>query len=273
MKISVVTVSLNAEDTIHFTIDSFLRQHHPDKELLIIDGASRDRTVEIARSFQSDQVHIYSEEDQGIYDAMNKGLRLFRGDAVGFLGADDTFHNLNSLSRIAAALADADIVYADLDMVRDHIRKQVVRAWKSGQYHKRSFALGWMPAHATFYIRRQVADRTGEFDLSYDIGADYDYVLRAMLGIPWRVSYIPEVLIDFQLGGTSSNGLLGAFHQNVECLRARRRHMGAPIIDAAFFLKWVRKITQFRLTSSLASTAGASGPQQIELPSADRIDS
>lgn len=248
MKISVVMVSFNSEKTIGFAIESFLAQNQPDKELLIIDGASKDRTVEIAGAFQSDQIRIVSEPDRGIYDAMNKGLKLFQGDAVGFIGSDDTFHSPDSLSLLSAGLENADIVYGDLDMVRDHVSKKIIRAWKSGKYHSRSFARGWMPAHATFYIRRLVAEATGEFDLSYDIGSDYDYVLRAMTLKPWRVHYIPEILIDFQLGGTSSNGMAGALHQNLECLRARQRYMGAPVIDMAFFLKWARKLTQFRIS-------------------------
>ena len=247
MKISVVMVSFNSEKTIGFAIESFLAQDHPDKELLIIDGASKDRTVQIARAFQSDEIHIFSEPDLGIYDAMNKGLRLFQGDAIGFIGSDDTLHSRNSLSLLNAGLENADIVYGDLHMVRDHLDKKIVRVWKSGRFHSRSFSLGWMPAHATFYIRRHVAEATGEFDLSYDIGSDYDYILRAMALRPYRVQYVPEILIDFQLGGTSSNGLAGALHQNLECLRARRRYMGAWVIDMAFFLKWARKLTQFRL--------------------------
>ena len=246
MKISVVMVSFNSEKTIGFAIESFLEQRHPDKELLIIDGASKDRTVEITRAYQSDAIRIFSEPDHGIYDAMNKGLRFFQGDAVGFIGSDDTFHSPESLGMLAAGLEDADIVYGDLHMVRDHLNKKPVRIWKSGKFHSRSFERGWMPAHATFYIRRNVAEATGEFDTSYDIGSDYDYILRAMTLRPHRVHYLPEILIDFQLGGTSSNGLAGALHQNLECLRARRRHMKAPVMDMAFFLKWARKLTQFQ---------------------------
>src|SRR5258705_12883134 len=247
MKISVVMVCLNAEKTIAFAIDSFLKQHHPDKELLIIDGASRDRTVEIARSFNSPELRIISERDHGIYDAMNKGLRLFTGDAIGLIGADDTFSTSNSLALIAGALSDSDIVYGDLHMVRDHTSKRIVRFWKSGNYHSKAILRGWMPAHATFYIRREVADAVGFFDTSYDIGSDYDFILRAMIR-NFRVRYIKEILIDFQLGGMSSKGLRSALHQNIECLRARRRHIGAPPLDLAFFLKWARKILQFRLS-------------------------
>lgn len=247
MKISIVMASFNAEKTIRFTIESFLGQHYPDKEMIVVDGASRDRTVEIARSFQSDAIRIVSEPDRGIYDAMNKGLRLFQGDAIGFIGSDDTFHSRDTLELLAAGLENADIVYGDLHMVRDQVDKKVVRIWKSGNYHSRAFARGWMPAHATFYIRRHVAETVGEFDLSYDIGSDYDYIVRAIALKAYRLNYIPKILIDFQLGGTSSNGLAGALHQNLECLRARQRHMGAPIIDMAFFLKWARKVRQFRL--------------------------
>jgi glycosyltransferase len=246
MRISVVTVCLNAQQTIAYTIESFLDQSHQDKELLIIDGGSTDGTVEIARSFDSPDIRIISERDHGIYDAMNKGLRLFAGDAVGFIGADDTFSSPNSLALIAGALEAADIVYGDLNMVRDHRSKRVVRVWNSGNYHPKAFLRGWMPAHATFYIRKEVADNVGFFDTSYDIGSDYDFILRTMIK-DFRVYYIKEILVDFQLGGLSSKSLRSALHQNIECLRARRRHIGAPLLDLAFFLKWARKLRQFRL--------------------------
>lgn len=246
MKISVVVVCRNSEKTIGLTIKSFLEQRHSDKELVIIDGASTDNTVEIARSFHAPNIRIFSEKDRGIYDAMNKGLRLFQGDAVGFLGSDDTFSSERSVEYIANALEDADIVYGDLHMVRDHTSKHIVRVWTSGAFGPKAFERGWMPAHATFYIRRAVVQAVGEFDLSYDIGADYDFVLRAMAPRTFRVGYIPKILVDFQLGGVSSKGLRGALHQNLECLRARRRHIGARPIDLAFFLKWARKIGQFR---------------------------
>jgi glycosyltransferase len=246
MKISVVTVCRNSEKTIGLTIRSFLEQAHADKELWIIDGASTDSTPDIVRSFDSPEVHFLSEKDAGIYDAMNKGLDRFNGEAVGFLGSDDTFHNSRSLADIAAALAHADIAYGDLHMVKDHVSKHVVRVWKSGEFQRKAFARGWMPAHPTFYVRRTVVDAVGRFDLGYDIGADYDFVLRSMTMGRFRVRYIPKILVDFQLGGLSSKGLRSALHQNIECLRARRRYMGAPMIDLAFFLKPARKLLQFR---------------------------
>src|SRR5450755_3030923 len=117
MKISVVTASYNSEATIGLTIESFLEQNHPEKEMLVIDGASSDATLKIIESFGSDAIRVFSAKDQGVYDAMNKGLHLFQGDAVGFLNSDDTFHDSRALGDIAAAMQDCDIVYGALDMV------------------------------------------------------------------------------------------------------------------------------------------------------------
>ena len=134
MKISVITASYNSEATIRATIESFLAQTHPDKEMLVIDGASKDATLKIAESFGSSQIRVISEPDKGVYDAMNKGLHLFTGDAIGFLNSDDTFHDDDALAAIAAALEEADVVYGDLDMVIDNKSKTLVRAWSGGRF-------------------------------------------------------------------------------------------------------------------------------------------
>jgi len=166
MKISTVTVCRNSQVTIAQTIESFLRQTHPDKELLVIDGGSTDRTVEIVNGFQSDAIRIISEPDRGIYDAMNKGLANYSGDAVGFLNSDDAYRDSSVLSRISDALGRADAVYGDLVMISDHMTGNIVREWKASEFKPDAFRTGWMPPHPTFYIRRELAARTGEFDTS-----------------------------------------------------------------------------------------------------------
>jgi glycosyltransferase len=247
MKISVVTASYNSQATIGFTIESFLEQDHPDKEMLVIDGASSDATVKIAESFGSDAIRIFSEKDNGVYDAMNKGLHLFQGDVVGFLNSDDTFHDSRALSDIAAAMQDSDIVYGDLNMVTDHRAKTLVRSWRGGRFKPYSFQLGWVPPHPTFYMRKEVAQKVGDYDLSYITTADYDYMLRALALNHFRVRYIPRVVADFQVGGISTRGIGVTIRGNLECLRSRRQHLNAPPIDAAFFLRFARRIFQIRL--------------------------
>jgi len=255
MKISVVTASYNSEATIGFTIESFLEQNHPEKEMLVIDGASGDATLRIVESFGSDAIRVFSEKDKGVYDAMNKGFHLFQGAAVGFLNSDDTFHYSRALGDIAAAMQDSDIVYGDLNMVTDHRTKRLVRSWRGGTFKRYSFQLGWVPPHPTFYMRREVVQKVGDYDLSYITTADYDYMLRALALNNFRVRYIPRIIADFQMGGISTKGWRVTARGNLDCLRSRRVHLNAPIIDAAFFLRFLRRIFQIR-KSGLSERAG-----------------
>ncbi|MEJ0067153.1 MAG: glycosyltransferase family 2 protein [Caulobacteraceae bacterium] len=180
MKISVVTVCRNSAKTIGRTLESFFAQDHEDRELIVVDGASTDETLSIVKSFPADRMTLISEPDAGLYDAMNKGLRTFTGDAVGFLNSDDRFHDHRALSAIAAGLEDADIVYGDLDVVAPDDEGRVVRRWRSTPFRPGAFRYGWMPPHPTFYCRRPVVKRTGLFDPRYRIASDYDFMLRAM---------------------------------------------------------------------------------------------
>lgn len=248
MKISVITASYNSGKTIGSTIESFLQQDHPEKEMLVIDGASSDATLQVAKSFGSSLIRVLSEKDKGVYDAMNKGFRLFDGDVVGFLNSNDTFHDHHVLGDIAAAMQDADIVYGDLNMVADHSTKKLVRAWRGGIFRRYSFQLGWVPPHPTFYMRKRVAQKVGEYDLSYVTTADYDYMLRALALNDFRVRYIPRVIADFQMGGISTSGIGITMRGNLECLRSRRAHLNAPFIDAALFLRFIRRIFQLRMS-------------------------
>jgi len=246
MKISVVTACYNSEATIAWTIRSFLAQTYPHKELLIVDGASKDRTLEIARNLATPEVRIVSERDHGIYDAMNKGLRLYSGDAVGFLNSDDTYHDPEALTRIAAGLEHADAVHSGIVVVKSHDAKEIVRRWQGEPFRRGQFRWGWLPPHPTFYIRRTLADKTGLFDLSYQSAADYDYMLRAMELHAQSTAFVPGPLVDFLRGGASS-GFKRVFLANIGCLRSRQRHLGAPAIDLAFFLKpGVKILTQLR---------------------------
>jgi glycosyltransferase len=244
LKLSVVTVSHNSEDTIGNTIRSFLSQTFQNKELVLIDGASCDRTVEIVRSFESSLIRISSEPDAGVYDAMNKGLSLYTGDAVGFLNSDDAFHDNDALKKVATSLEVFDVVYGDIKIVLDHHTKRVWRDWQAGGFEKGAFRAGWMPPHPSFYARRSVVEKTGYFDLRYSIASDYDFMLRCMELGTARVGYIDSCLVDFLQGGKSSGRLLDILRANYEAYLSRRRHLGVSIVDPAIFLKPARKILQ-----------------------------
>lgn len=208
VKISVITAVLNKRDTIAEALDSALAQTHDDIELIVIDGASTDGTQEILRGYSDRIAVLVSEPDQGIYDALSKGLGLASGEVVGFLHSDDIFADAQVLDKIAAVFAaqGVDAVYGDLEYVKKTAPTRVVRYWKSGEFSLKKLRHGWMPPHPTFYVKRTVYERLGGFDLSYRIAADYDCMLR-FLGSGMRAAYIPEVLVKMRLGGTSNRSL------------------------------------------------------------------
>ena len=210
----------------------------------MVDGGSTDHTLTIVRGFASSEIRVVSEKHRGIFKAMNNGLRLFTGEAVGFLDSDDRFHDDTALERIAEGLTRADAVHGGVEMVMDHMTKRLVRSWRGEPFRRGSFRWGWMPPHPSFYIRRALAEKTGEFDLRYPIAADYDFMLRALELHATRTQYVPGALVDFMVGGNSSGNFSKVLRANLECLRSRRENLGSPFIDSALFAKPLRKIQQ-----------------------------
>ena len=253
MKISVVMVTFNSARTVRYAIESFLAQTYRDTELVIVDGASTDDTVAIAESYGDARIRVYSEPDEGIFFAMNKGLRLYRGDAIGYLNSDDCYHDRDVLARIAEALATHDIVHGNLNFVSEHETKAVVRRWRGTPYRRRAFRMGWMPAHPTFYMRREIAERTGFFDTSMAIAADYDLMLRAMETGPVKSALIDHVLIDMMTGGNSTASWMGYVRGNLESLRSRQRWLGSGVVDYALIAKPAQKIGQLFLDEPLGA--------------------
>ncbi len=249
MKISVVTVAWNAAATIRHAIDSFLAQTWRDAEMLVIDGDSRDGTADIARGYNDARIRVISEPDRGIYDAMNKGLRLHTGEAVGFLNADDRYHDATVLEAVADALETHEAVCGNLDFVRDHDTRQVVRRWRGTTFRPGAFRRGWMPAHPTFYVRRAIADRVGAFDTTMEIASDYEFMLRALElpedGETVRCAFLDRVMVDMMAGGTSTVGWRAYVRGNLESLKVRRRWLNSGLVDYALVAKPLRKVKQW----------------------------
>ena len=242
----MVVVCLNSASTVAYPLESFLAQDHPDKELVIVDGGSTDGTLATIKNYGlAENAIVVSEPDNGIYDAMNKGLKTFTGDAVGFLNSDDRFTDRTSLSTIAAALEDADMVHGDLDFVASHKGGRVVRRWRARDFRPGAFRRGWMPAHPTFYVRRKVVNTVGPFDTSYGLAADYDYMLRAVELNAFRLRRIERVLVNMQHGGASTAGLRAYLRSNFESHRSRCARLGIRPFDIrALLAKPLRKLPQ-----------------------------
>ncbi|MGN6396943.1 MAG: glycosyltransferase family 2 protein [Mucilaginibacter sp.] len=244
IKISLITVCYNAESTILGCIKSVFEQDYKNIEYIIIDGGSTDRTVEYVLGYSGQLTHFVSEPDNGIYDAINKGIKMASGDIVGLLNADDYFPETNVLSTIAGAFkqSDADVVYGDLDYVNAHGR--ILRKWRSGNFKRNKFRLGWMPPHPTFYCKRDLFKQYGYYSLDFGTAGDYELMLRFLYVNDLKVSYINRVLVKMRVGGQSNQNLVNRKKALANDLKAMRVH-GISIPFLSLFLKPARKLTQY----------------------------
>ncbi len=218
MKISIITVCRNSENTIADTIRSVLSQDHPDIEYILIDGGSTDRTLEIINAHRDKIAKVVSEKDGGIYFALNKGLQLATGELVGLLHADDIYPSNDILSKVNTHIStnSTDSLYGDLQYVsRDNIEK-VIRYWKAGAYHEGIFRKGWMPPHPTFFVKRACYEKYGLFNTSLVSAADYELMLRMLHKNRISVCYLPEVLVKMRQGGMSNLSLANRIRANKE---------------------------------------------------------
>lgn len=246
MKISVITACFNNEATIGSTLQSVASQTYQNYEHLIIDGRSTDQTLELIQKFDNPKIICRSEIDVGIYDALNKGINQSSGEVVGFLHADDTFEDEDTLRKIADAFIDpqVDAVYGDLVYVRKADIKKVVRYWRSGNYKKNNLAIGWMIPHPTLYVRKKFYEEYGGFDVTYSISADYDLIIRLLANKSTKViRYIPQVLVRMRLGGKSNRSLVNIFRKSLEDLKVVRSNNIGGL--GTVVLKNLIKIKQF----------------------------
>ncbi|WP_423149701.1 glycosyltransferase family 2 protein [Rubrolithibacter danxiaensis] len=246
MKISIVTVARNAEDFIESCIASILNQSYHDIEYIIIDGASTDHTVDIIQKYRQNIHHFISEKDNGIYDAMNKGIELASGEVIGILNADDFFPDAEIVSKIAAKFlsGNADVVYGDLLYTDRADTDKITRKWKSKNYSQGLFQWGWMPAHPTFYARRTLFEKFGNYKLNYGSAADYELMIRFIHKHHAKTAYLPEVIVKMRSGGVSNQSLKNRLKASKADLSAMKAN-GIVFPLLAAFLKPVRKIPQF----------------------------
>jgi len=243
--ISVITVTRNCADVVCDCLDSAAGQSWRNVDHVVIDGASKDGTLELLQSRLDALSVLVSEPDHGIYDALNKGLRHATGDVIGFLHADDVYASPDTLSRVAQAFADPAVgaVYGDLKYVWSDRPDKVVRHWRSRPFTPDLLRRGWMPPHPTLYVRREWYERVGGFDTRYRISADYDHILRLFSQPDLNPVYIPEVLVHMRTGGASNRSLGAMVAKSREDLDILRRHRVGGLGTLA--LKNLGKLGQF----------------------------
>jgi glycosyltransferase involved in cell wall biosynthesis len=247
LKITIITVCYNSEKTIRKTLESIESQAFKKIEHIIVDGKSTDNTLSIIKEY-SFKRKIISEHDKGIYDAMNKGIKLVEGDIIGFLNSDDFYANNDILSKVSSIFKNnpsLDACYADVICTdRNDISKDI-RYAKSSKFTPGLFSKGWCPPHPTFFVRSSVYEQFGNFNLNYHIASDVELMMRFIEVHKINVRYIPELWIKMRMGGTSNNSFKNIFIQNKEILHALNSHNLPNNLINFFFHKIISRSLQF----------------------------
>ena len=248
MKISIITATWNSAEMIDDCLASVAEQSHPDIEHVVIDGGSLDGTMAKLEAKQEQLAFLLSEPDQGIYDALNKGLFKTTGEVVGFLHSDDLYAHAEVLADIAKAFQDPQVcaVYGDLNYVKRRDSTQIVRKWKSAEFTQQRLSHGWMPPHPTLYVRRKCYQLIGGFDVKYKISADFFCILQLFRQTNFKSIYLPQVLVIMRLGGASNKSFKAVINKSKEDWRALRCS-GFGVFQSAYALLWknLSKIKQF----------------------------
>lgn len=244
--ISIITPTYNSADTLRDTIESVLSQQGVMLEYIIVDGGSTDGTLDIIRSYGNRITKVLSEPDQGLYDAMNKGIRLAKGDIVGILNSDDMYTSQDVLADIQVALDrhDCDSVYADLDYVKRRRTACVVRRWRSGNRSNAAIKLGWMPPHPTFFVRKHLYEQYGLYAPELRFSADYELMLRFLYKYEVSTCYLRRTIVNMRTGGVSNQSWRNRWQANREDRLAWKMNGLRPGVFT-IICKPLRKLGQF----------------------------
>ena len=248
MKISLITATFNSEKTLSVCMRSVLEQTYPNIEYILVDGNSTDRTLEIIKqkAIEHSNIKFISEKDDGIYDALNKGIKLATGDVIGFVHSDDLLANEHIIQEIANTFIknNVDGVYGDLHYVSIDNVEKVIRNWRSKSFKTRLLRLGWMPAHPTLFLKSSIYKLKGNFNLNYQIAADYDFVLRIFSDKNYKFYYLPMVFTKMRIGGASNQSMENIIIKTKEDYVALRKNdISLPFI--VILLKNISKIPQW----------------------------
>lgn len=221
-KVSIITVCYNSGNTIEDTLQSVINQSYPNIEYIVIDGVSTDNTLSIINKYKDKIAKVVSEKDNGIYDAINKGINLATGDIIANLNSDDFYIDNNVIADVVATFEKekTDTLYADLYYVDAADTNKIVRYWKSKQYKEGLFLKGWMPPHPTFFVKKEVYQNYGLFDLQFKSAADYEIMLRFVHRFKTSIAYLPRVIVKMRVGGVSNASLKNRIKANQEDRKA-----------------------------------------------------
>lgn len=223
MKISIITVVYNNEITIKDAMNSVLGQTYKNIEYVVIDGQSKDNTVNLIKEYKDKLGYFVSEKDNGLYHAMNKGIQAATGDVIGILNSDDLYQDFDVIANIMEQFIndpDLDILYGNLVYVKSNDTNAIVRKWKSKPYYERFFENGNVPAHPALFVKKKVYDQVGLFNLEYKLAADYELMIRMLKKYNFKIKYIDRLIVKMRLGGATNQSFTNIINQNKEIIRS-----------------------------------------------------
>lgn len=245
MKISIITVAYNSAATIRATIDSVLAQTYPDIEYIVIDGNSKDSTIEIIKEYEpifNGRMRWISEKDKCLYDAMNKGIKMATGDIVGIINSDDFYHRSDIIAQILEAFENKTVeaVFADVRFVNPDNLDKTVRYYSSKNFSPKRFRFGFMPAHPTFFTYKKCFDEFGYYKIDYKIAADYELLIRFLYTHKLNYKYLPLDVMKMRTGGASTASFKNNIILNREIVRACKEngiYTNLPLLFLKYFVK------------------------------------
>mgnify|MGYP000930399813 FL=1 len=247
MKVSIITITYNSSATVEDTLRTVVSQDYPDLEYIIIDGKSKDKTLEIVEKYKHGIAKVVSEKDKGLYDALNKGIKHATGDIIGMLHSDDLYANDQVISKVVKKFEEdpsIEGVYADLVFVNRNDVNKVMRTWNSGEYEEDAFVRGWMPPHPTFFVKKECYEKFGGFNTELKLSADYELMLRLIHKNKIKLAYLNEVIVKMRMGGVSNVSFFVKLKANIEDKMAWKLNGMKPGI-LTMLLKPLRKIGQY----------------------------
>lgn len=245
MKISIITVCFNSETTIRDTLESIKYQDYTNIEYIIIDGGSTDNTLKILDEYRGIITILVSEQDKGLYDAMNKGIIVASGDVIGILNSDDLYQDSKVIKEVMDEFnnnSELDIIYGNLVYVKSDDTNKVIRNWISKKYYSQFFENGNVPPHPSLFVRRKVYHEAGLFDLDFKIAADYEFMLRIFKNYNFNSKYLNRLIVRMRLGGASNSSISGIIDQNKEVLKAWKKNKLKTTFYLMFFRIYMRLI-------------------------------
>lgn len=247
MKVSIITTTFNSAKTVQNTIESVINQDYPNIEHIVVDGASKDNTIDIVNSYGSNISHLISEPDKGIYDAMNKGIKIATGDIIGILNSDDFFTSNDIISTIVDTFTqnDIDALYGDIHFVHPEDLNKPVRYYSSEIFRPSLFRFGFMPAHPSFYVKKKCYDQFGLYALDYKIASDYELLIRFLFKYKVKYQYIKKDFVTMRTGGISTENFKSRILLNKEIVKACNEY-GIKTNLFLLSLKYFYKIFELR---------------------------